>query len=272
MNLFIDSHAHIDSHGYSQERDDVILRSFQQEITHIIHIGSDKNSETIIEAISIAEKYPQVFCALGIHPHYANCMNQEILDLLYLQSLHQKVVAIGETGFDLYYQYSDEKVQAQVFEQHIELSLLRNKPLVVHTRNADAQTIEILRSHYGNKNQNHGVIHCFTSDLLAAKTYIDLGFFISFSGIITFKNAEELRKTAQFVPLDRMLIETDCPLLTPAPFRGKRNEPSYLIHTAKILADLKQVPLVELQNVTAKNALSLFHIQQDLPQKKSDAV
>ncbi len=257
----VDSHAHLDFEHYAAEkRARVIERARSAGVTHCVLIGlwrMGKRLDACRETLEAAAADPAFLTATaGIHPHEA-APGERDLDGLAALAGDGRVHAVGECGLDYHYDHSPRDVQRRVFEKQIALSLQLSKPLVVHTREADADTAAALRSAPGAR----GVIHCFTSDAAAARAYLDLGFSISFSGVVTFKNADALRTAAALVPLDRLLVETDCPFLAPVPHRGRANEPGYVVHTLERLAALKGVSPAELAARTAENARALF----DLP-------
>ncbi|MFO0725883.1 MAG: TatD family hydrolase [Myxococcota bacterium] len=254
--MLIDSHAHLDSFG--DELPQILQRARLAGVERIITIGASDGLGPNHKAVEIARAHPQVFAAVGVHPHDARIVDQAALDTIEALAQDPKVVAIGETGLDFHYKHSTPDEQRRAFVSFIELGLRVNKPIVVHTREADQETAAILRD--TGARAAGGVIHCFSGTAALAAAAIDLGFFVSFSGILTFKAADELRAIAKDLPRDRVLVETDCPFLAPIPHRGKRNEPAFVALTAERLAELWEVPVAEVQATTSANAARLFRL------------
>src|SRR5512132_954042 len=249
--MLVDSHAHLD--GYA-DRPDVVARAREAGLSHVVVIGQWREGDGMAgarEAVALARADRSFFSATaGIHPHdAAQAVEADFAELRRLCA-EPDVVAVGECGLDFHYDRSPRPVQREVFVRQIRLARELGKPLVVHTREADVETAEILARELG---PDGGVIHCFTSDWAAAQRYLALGLYLSFSGVVTFRNAVALREAASKVPLDRMLVETDCPFLAPVPHRGKRNEPAYVAHTAAELARLRGMPFEELAAATTAN-------------------
>lgn len=212
-------------------------------------------------AVRLAEKHENIFAAVGVHPHDAKTYDAEAENqLINLAESNKKVVAWGEIGLDFYYEHSPKNVQEEVFRRQIRLAKNLDLPIIIHSREADDETVRVLRKECSGENFRGGVMHCFGGTAAMAESLMDIGFLISFAGNVTFKKAENLRDAARVVPLDKLLIETDCPYLAPIPFRGKRNEPMFVTETAKFLAEFYGVGLEELANQTTKNFLDFFRI------------
>lgn len=260
--MFVDSHAHIDGTEFDGDRDEVIQRARDAGVVAILNVGTgDPHSYAFERAIDLAEKHPDIYAAIGVHPHDARLFDQAAEEkLTTLQSQSKRVIAWGEIGLDFHYDNSPREVQLSVFRRQLQIASSLRLPVIIHTREAEAETIDALRSEWSTAGLP-GVMHCFSGSLALAKQALELGFAISFSGIVTFKKAEELRAVAREVPLDRLLIETDCPYLTPIPFRGKRNEPAYVVEVARCLADLRGTTVEEIGRITRQNFASIF----DLP-------
>jgi TatD DNase family protein len=254
----VDSHAHIQGKEYAGEVEAVIARARAAGLDKIIAVGGAGEMSSNHDAVALADSYENVYATVGMHPHDAKDVGPEDLKSLRELTVHPKVVAVGETGLDYYYSHSPHGVQRRVFAEFIHLARQTRLPLVVHERDAAQDVAQLLRSE-GNGDLR-GVIHCFTGNYQAACAYLDLGFYLSFTGIITFKNAEPLRAVARQVPLERILIETDSPYLTPVPHRGKRNEPAYVRLVAETLAIVKSVSLEEVAQITSENVHDLFRI------------
>lgn len=259
--MFIDSHAHVDGSEFDSDREVVVERALAAGVEVILNVGTgDPHGDAFERAVKFGEAHPSIYTAVGTHPHDArryNDLAEEKTRKLIEQSA--KVVAWGEIGLDFHYDNSPRDVQVDVFARQLSAASELNVPVIIHTREAEEQSIELLKSNYSQANRR-GVFHCFSGSLDLAKAALDLGFLISFSGIVTFKKAEDLRDVARYVPLDRLLIETDCPFLAPVPFRGKRNEPAYVIEVARCLASERKVSMDEIASATTENFLRLFNI------------
>jgi len=249
--MFIDSHAHIYYDSFNKDIIDVINRANDLGVQKIICVGVDlKSSE---ECIELANKFPNIYATVGYHPHESKLAENNYLNILESMTSEEKVVAIGEIGLDFHYNHSDKKVQEKKFLEQLELAESINLPTIVHSRNADQETVEIIST----LKKPLGVVHCFAGNLEQAYKIIKLNYYISFTGLITFVN--ELTDVVKNISLDKILIETDSPYLSPIPFRGKRNEPSYVIEIAKKIAAIKDIPLIDVENITTKNTLKLFN-------------
>jgi TatD DNase family protein len=256
--MFIDSHAHIEGDEFDGDRDLVISRAHDVGVDIIVDIGNgDLAGDSHSAAIALAELYPFIYTTVGVHPHEASLYGPEVEANLLDLSSHPKVIAWGEVGLDYHYDNSPREVQRQVFQRQLLLARDRKLPVSIHTREAEDDTIALLTEVWSGSGLD-GVIHCFTGTRLLAEQALEIGFYISFSGVLTFKNADELRNTAKQVPLNRLLIETDSPFLAPAPHRGERNEPAYVVETARALANLHGVSLDEIGRITSENFRRLF--------------
>lgn len=259
--MLIDSHAHIDGPEFDADRDEVIRRAFDAGVAAILNVGTgDPHSGAFERAVELGEKYEGVYTALGIHPHDARLFDdpaEERLSHLIKQS--PRVIAWGEIGLDFHYDNSPRQVQMDVFRRQLRLARDARLPVIVHTREAEDETIDILKSEWTAADLP-GIMHCFSGSLALAEKAVELGFLISFSGIVTFKKADDLRAVASQIPLDRLLIETDCPFLAPIPFRGKRNEPAYVVEVARCLAQLREIELEEMAMVTTENFARVFKL------------
>lgn len=253
--MLVDSHCHLDFPDFADELDTVVARAAGEGVGVLLTIST--RIKTFGQILAIAERFDNVFCTVGTHPHNAaeepDTAPEEIIRL----SQHPKVIGIGEAGLDYHYDRSPRDIQAQVFRTHIAAARETGLPLVIHTRDADADTAAILEDEMG-KGAFSAILHCFSAGRALAETGFGLGFHISFSGILTFKNADEIREVAQIAPAERILVETDAPYLAPVPYRGKRNEPAYVKHTAKVLAETRRVPEDEIARQTTDNFFRLF--------------
>jgi len=250
----IDSHAHLDLPAFDTDRDAVIQRALQKGVSHIITVGIGK--QECVHALQIAEDHPQVFAALGIHPHNAADCDLQALDMLEQKSRSSKVVALGEIGLDFYRNLSGREEQIRAFRTQLDLARSLKLPVIIHDREAHTETLAILREEKAG--EYGGVVHCFSGDVRMAFSCIESGFHISIPGTVTFKSARLVQEVVRKVPLDHLLVETDCPFLAPAPYRGKRNEPAYVIHVAEAIAAIKGITPEEAGRVTAQNTRSLF--------------
>ncbi|HJT42147.1 MAG TPA: TatD family hydrolase [Rhizomicrobium sp.] len=253
--VWVDSHCHLDFPDYAGQVDAVVGRAEAAGVGVCLTIGTELKRFPGVKAV--AEKFPNVWCSVGVHPHESE---KELLDdeaALIREASHPKVVGIGETGLDYYYEHSPREPQQANFRSHIAAARQTGLPVIVHTRDADDDTIEILRAEMG-KGAFTGLIHCFTGTQKLADAALELGLYISVSGIATFKNSALLRDVIKTVPLERLLVETDAPFLSPVPHRGKTNEPAFVVHTAKMLADIKSVTPQDLAQATTENFFGLF--------------
>jgi TatD DNase family protein len=251
----IDSHCHLDFPDFADELDAVVARAQAAGIARIVTISTRVKRHA--EVLGIAERFPDVYCSLGTHPHYAHEEVDIAVDELIDRTRHPKVVAIGEAGLDYHYQRSPRAAQEQGFRNHIAVARATGLPLVIHSREADEDMARILEEETG-RGAFPAVLHCFTGGHDLARRAIALGLFVSFTGIITFKRSDELRAIAQSLPADRILIETDAPYLAPGRYRGKRNEPAYVVETAKVLAKVRGVPPETIARQTSENFFRLF--------------
>jgi len=252
--MFIDSHAHIDGPEFDADRPDVIKRAEDAGVSTILNVGTgDPHSGAFERAVQLSQSHPNILTALGVHPHDAKLYDDRAEERIRkLIGENKAVVAWGEIGLDFHYDNSPRDVQIEVFRRQLRSARELNLPVIIHTREAENETIEILSAECTGASRP-GIMHCFSGSMDLALKAVDLGFYISFSGIVTFKKAEDLRQVARQVPLDRLLIETDCPYLAPIPFRGKRNEPAYVVEVARFLAGLRETSLEEMAQITSDN-------------------
>ncbi|HEU4766153.1 MAG TPA: TatD family hydrolase [Pyrinomonadaceae bacterium] len=260
--MFVDSHAHIDGPEFDADRSDVIQRAHAAGVSAILNVGTgDPHSGAFERAIELGKSHKSIYTAIGTHPHDARHYNDDAeAKTKALIASGERVVAWGEIGLDFHYDNSPRDVQVDVFKRQLNAARALDLPIIIHTREAEAETVDILKNDYGDA-PRRGVFHCFGGSAELAQRAIELDFMISFSGIVTFKKADELRNIARAVPLDHLLIETDCPYLTPVPHRGKRNEPAYVVEVARCLADLHGIEMEKLGHVTAENFMRFFGLQ-----------
>ncbi len=259
--MLIDSHAHIHFDDFNEDVADVIQRLRDAGVGCMINVGTD--IPTSEQCVQLAQDYSFIYAAIGFHPHEAKLVDEAALACLRQLAQDEKVVAIGEIGLDYYYEHSPRDVQISVFKQQIELAKELKLPIIIHCRDAFDDCFAALDETDGWK--TGGVFHCYTGDLVTAKKILRKGWYVSFSGIVTFKKAEELQDVARNIPRDRFLIETDSPYLAPVPKRGKRNEPAYVQHVAEKVAELKNLTVADVARITARNTKELFGLPIDLP-------
>jgi TatD DNase family protein len=252
--MFVDSHAHIDGPEFDADRGEVIERAHAAGVTTILNVGTgDPNSGVFERAVELGRNNPSIYTAVGTHPHdaslYDDAAEQKTKELI---RTGERVVAWGEIGLDFHYDNSPRDVQMDVFGRQLRAARECDVPVIIHTREAEKETVETLRSEYDGA-EHRGVFHCFTGSKELAQQALELNFMISFSGIVTFRKAEDLREIAKQVPLENLLIETDCPFLAPVPHRGNRNEPAYVVEVARCIAELRSLSIEEVAAVTTEN-------------------
>jgi len=256
--MIIDSHCHLDYPNLFNKLDDVIKRALNEKVNYLLTICTTLESFEKIKFI--INKYTNIYGTFGIHPHETDKhKNVNLSFILKQKKIHKKIIGIGETGLDFYYNHSDKKTQTNSFIDHIRAAEELNIPIIVHTRNAEIETYEILKAEMKNSKLKV-LIHCFTGSKEFAKKLVDLNCYISVSGIITFKNSVELCNTISQVPIENLLVETDSPYLSPMPYRGKSNEPSYIVHTLEKLSKIKNVTREEAEIITTKNFNKIFKL------------
>ena len=256
--MFVDSHAHIDGPEFDADRGEVIERAGTAGVTAILNVGTgDPHSGAFERAVELGRKHENVYTAIGTHPHDARLYDDRAEEKIKTLIQSERVIAWGEIGLDFHYDNSPRDVQVAVFKRQLRAARECNLPVVIHTREAESETIEILKSDYADA-KRRGVFHCFSGSIDLARKAIELGFMMSFSGIVTFKKAGDLRAVAKEVPLDRLLIETDCPYLSPIPYRGKRNEPAHVVEVARCLAGIHDVAIEDIARITTENFHAFF--------------
>jgi len=258
---FIDSHCHLEpkDFGEGDEREAVIERAKEAGVGRLVCIGSGASLDEVGNAVGLAETHHNIWAAVGIHPHDVARMPEGALDEIErLASTHPRVVAVGETGLDYHYDHSPPSAQKEALRTFAQIARRAKKPLSLHIRDAHDDALVLLAEEKAG--ELGGVVHCFTGNLDEAKRWVALGFAISFSGVVTFKSAGAIREAAAWVPADRILLETDCPYLAPVPLRGKKNEPAFLVHTARLVAETRGVELAQLAATTSENTARLFRL------------
>jgi len=255
--MFVDSHAHLTSGDFEADLSSVVQRARDAQVERVLVIGSGAGAENLGGAIRLAERFAALDAAIGIHPHEASLATEEDFQLLLELSRQPRIIAWGEIGLDFHYDHSPRDVQTRVFARQLELAEQRALPVIIHTREAETETLEILKEHQSGL---RGILHCYSGTWNFAKACLEMDFLVSFSGMLTFPKAQNVRDVASKVPLDRLLIETDAPYLAPVPHRGERNEPALVVETAKALALLKGVSLEEIANMTTENYQRFFQL------------
>jgi TatD DNase family protein len=259
--VIIDSHCHLDDAAFDEDRDDVVTRARAAGVDLMLAIGTGDGPPDLEVAIRLAKQYDGVYATVGVHPHDARKADAASLDRVAELCGHPKVIALGEIGLDYHYDNSPREIQREVFVNQMQIARQAGKPIVIHTRDAWEDTMELLETHWRPGGLS-GIMHCFSGDTDQARESLDLGFLVSFAGVVTFRRAETLREAAKTAPLDRLLVETDAPYLTPEPYRKiRRNEPRYVVETARKVAEVRGMPYEALAAATSRNFCALF----DLP-------
>jgi TatD DNase family protein len=259
----IDSHCHLDMADFAVDHEQVMTRATAAGVAAMVTIGAGGPLEANERAVALAAAHPHVYATVGVHPHEASLVSDAVLATLESLARRPRVVAVGETGLDYHYDNSPRPQQRAAFAAFIQLARRLELPIVVHLRDADPDALDIMRAE--GARACGGVIHCFSGDAASARAFLDLGFHISFSGIVTFKNAESLRDAARLVPADRLLVETDAPFLAPVPYRGRRNEPALMVQTAAVLAEARNESLASVASSTRGNTERLFALKRSGP-------
>jgi TatD DNase family protein len=258
LSTLVDTHAHLVGDEFDADRDEVIARAHDAGITTIITVGT--GIESARRSIELSEKYPSILAVIGIHPHAASTATETDIEIIAQLAEHEKVVAIGEIGLDFYRNYSPRDSQLRVFQWQLDLAARLDLPVVIHCREAHEEMLAILHEWTDQhlERPSPGVIHCFMGDIETARKYLEMGFYLSLAGFITYPVNRNAHDVIRSIPADRLMVETDCPMLTPQPHRGQRNEPAYVRYTAEELANIRNVPLEILARETTKNAHRLF--------------
>jgi TatD DNase family protein len=259
--MFIDSHAHIDGEEFDADREEVIARARGAGVETILNVGTgDPQSGNLERAVELAERRDNVYAAVGVHPHDARLFDEAAAERVRkIVRGSKRVVAWGEIGLDYHYDNSPREVQREVFRRQLRMAREEDLPVVIHSREADEDTVAILDEEWRGA-RRAGVLHCFGGGAWMAERAVELGFYVSFAGTVTFRKAEPLREVARRVPLGRLLVETDCPFLAPVPLRGRRNEPAFVVETARFLANLRGESLEEFARATSSNFARLLNL------------
>lgn len=255
--MLIDSHCHLDSKQFDTDREAVIERALQAGVGGMLAIGTGEGPPDLEAGIRLAEKYPCFLATVGVHPHDAGKATAEIFERMKVLLAHPKVVGLGEIGLDYYRNLSPRAVQHEVFIRQMEIAAEAKKPIIIHTREAWDDTFELLERHW-KRHGLGGIMHCFSGGPAEAQRALDLGFCLSFGGLLTYPKTDEVQHAAMAAPLDRLLVETDAPYLAPVPNRGKRNEPAWMVHSVRKLAEMRGVSYEEIARATTENFQRLF--------------
>lgn len=260
--IFVDSHCHIDGPEFDADRDEVVQRALDRGVKYMLNVATgDPTTDDLERGVAVAKKYPSVYAAVGVHPHdaklYSGEVEQRITDLI---TQNEKVIAWGEIGLDFHYDHSPRDVQMDVFRRQIRAARRIDMPVIIHSRSANDETVQILEEECQGDDFRGGIMHCFGGTLEMVQAVVPLGFLISWAGNVTFKKADDLRSVAEIMQLNKMLVETDCPYMTPEPHRGKRNEPMHVVDTANFLAQFTDVEIESFANQTTQNFLDFFQL------------
>ncbi len=253
--MIFETHAHFDDKRYNDDRHEALMECFNNDITKIVNIGADMKSSK--KSVEMANQYEFVYASVGVHPHDVKNMQQKDLEQLKTWSKQEKVVAIGEIGLDYYYEYSDKETQRKWFIEQLKLANELDLPVVIHSRDADNECYEIIKEY----RPKSAVIHCFSGSRELAQKYVDMGYYIGVGGVITFKNAKRLVEVVKSIPLEKILIETDAPYLTPEPHRGQRNTSVFLKYVTEKVANLKEISVENVENTTFENAMTFYRLK-----------
>ena len=252
--MFIDVHAHLNDEKF-ENVESIVENALSEKVDKIITAGFDISSSR--KNLEIASRFPNVFATIGIHPEMVDELEKDYLEVLKDMSKNKKVVAIGEIGLDYHFKYDNKELQKEIFVKQIELANFLDLPVVVHSRDAMGDTLELLKKHPPKK---ESLLHCYSGSIESAKEFIKLGFSFSFGGVVTFNNAKNVVKVVEELPIEKIMLETDCPYMAPVPFRGKRNEPMYIPYIARKIAEIKNIEVEKIAEITTKNAEKMFKI------------
>lgn len=256
--MIFESHAHYEDHKFDEDREELLQRLPKEGIEYVVNVGS--SLATCKETLKLIDKYAYMFGAIGVHPEECAELNEENFAWLTSVLQHDKVVAVGEIGLDYYWDEPEREIQKKWFERQIALAREVILPMVIHSRDAAKDTLDIMKA--CKAEEAGGVIHCFSYGTDMAREYLDMGFYIGIGGVVTFKNAKKLKEVAEYVPMDRILLETDCPYMAPEPHRGKRNSSLYLPHVAEKIAEIKGISAEEVVRITNENGRRMYRINQ----------
>ena len=260
ITMIFDTHTHYDDDQFDEDREALLLSLADNNVGAVVNMGASMQGAK--DSVALAKKYSFVYAAVGIHPDHAKELNEEEFEILKQLAAEEKVVAIGEIGLDYYWDSTEREEQKYWFKRQLALAQERNLPVVIHSRDAAADTLEIMKEAYAQSNKKlTGVIHCFSYETEMAREYVKMGFFMGIGGVATFKNGRKLKEVIEDTPLDKIVLETDCPYLAPVPFRGKRNSSEKLSYVVEAMAELKGVSGEEVERITWENACRLYRLE-----------
>ena len=254
--MIFDTHAHYDDDAFDEDRDELLSGMAAKNVEYIVNVGASMASSK--RSIALAEKYPFIYAAVGVHPDEVGELNEEKFNRLREWTKHEKVKAVGEIGLDYYWDKEQHDLQKHWFMRQMELAHEVNLPIIVHSREAAKDTLDMIIA--AKPLDLSGIIHCYSYSVEQAREYLNMGYYIGIGGVLTFKNAKKLKEVAEYAPLSRIVLETDCPYLAPTPYRGKRNDSSMIAYVAEELAAIKQMPVEEVLRITNENGKKLYHI------------
>lgn len=268
--MIFDTHAHYDDEAFEEDRDEVLDLMKSNEIEYIVNVGASIQSSR--RSVQLSEEYDFIYCAVGVHPSETAQLNEDNFETLKSWLTNPKVVAVGEIGLDYYWDTPERTIQKEWFYRQLLLAIDHDMPVIIHSRDAAADTLEIMKKAYcyaqENNKQFTGVIHCFSYGIEMAKEFLDMGFYLGIGGVVTFKNAKKVKEVVEFAPLERIVLETDCPYLAPVPHRGERNQSTYIQHVAIEIADIKGVTSQEVIQIANKNAKHLYGMNKVQEEKR----
>lgn len=255
--MIFDSHAHYDDEVFDEDREELLSRMPENGIGKIVNVGA--SMESVKNSVELAHRYDDIYAAVGVHPSETYELNEQDMLLLENYTNDKKVVAVGEIGLDYHYPDTDRDLQAKWFERQLDIAVKTNMPVIIHSRDAAGDTMDILKKYQGKL--TGGVVHCYSYSPEMAQEYVKMGYYIGIGGVLTFKNAKKLIETAKLIPIEKIVLETDCPYLSPEPNRGKRNDSTNIKYVVKVLSDLKEMSEEEIEDITYQNAMNLYGIK-----------
>ncbi|MGL5260168.1 MAG: TatD family hydrolase [Lachnospiraceae bacterium] len=255
--MIFDTHAHYDDESFDEDRIELLNNMKEKNVEYIVNVSSDVKS--LKDTLSLIEQYPYIYGTIGVHPSCVDELNEEVFAEMKKYCKHEKIVAVGEIGLDYHWNDPEKEIQKFWFDRQLQLAKEENKPVVLHSREAAKETIDFLKER--NANEMKAVVHCYSYSKETAQTFLDWGYYFGIGGVVTFSNAKKLKEVVEFLPIQQILLETDCPYLAPTPFRGKRNDSTLLSHVVEEIATIKMLSVEEVMEVTSKNALRFYGIK-----------
>ena len=255
--MIFDTHAHYDDERFDEDREELLLSLRDKGVGTVVNVGA--SVESTKKTFELAKKYDFMYGAVGIHPEDVESLDESHMELLKELAADEKIVAVGEIGLDYHYDEPEKDIQKKWFARQLDIAYELDMPIIIHSREAAADTLDIMKSHHGE--ELSGVIHCFSYSTEMAKVYLDMGYYLGIGGVVTFKNSKKLKEVVKMTPLERIVLETDCPYLTPEPHRGKRNDSSYLKHVVECISELKNISAEEIISTTTENARKMYRLK-----------